>query len=147
MKEVRTEIDIAAPAERVWAILTGFDEFSLWNPFMRRASGKIRVGEWLDITLQPSGTRGMRIKPQLLIVDPNRELRWIGRLILPGIFDGEHSFTIEPVDPQTVRLVQKEEFSGFLVPLGAKGLDGDTRRGFEEMNRALKTRAERQNVM
>jgi hypothetical protein len=70
-------------------------------------------------------------------------LRWLGRLIMPGPFDGEHILAIEPLETNRVRFVQREIFTGLLVPLFAHRLDTDTRRGFEEMNRALKARAER----
>ncbi|MGH7326653.1 MAG: SRPBCC family protein, partial [Candidatus Rokuibacteriota bacterium] len=33
-KEIRTEIEIAAPAGRVWQVLTDFPDFSAWNPFI-----------------------------------------------------------------------------------------------------------------
>jgi hypothetical protein len=69
-------------------------------------------------------------------------LRWIGHLLIPGLFDGEHIFTIEPLGANRVRFVQREIFSGLLVPLFAKGLDTDTQRGFGEMNQALKAQAE-----
>ena len=57
-------------------------------------------------------------------------------------FDGEHIFTIEPLEAGDVRFVQREIFTGVLVPLFMRWLEKDTRRGFEEMNRALKLRAE-----
>ena len=60
---------------------------------------------------------------------------------MPGIFDGEHSFTIEPLDGG-VRLVQQEDFRGVLVPLFARSLDRRTLPAFERMNEALKQRAE-----
>jgi hypothetical protein len=78
----------------------------------------------------------------VLTVEPERELRWLGHLLVPGLFDGEHIFTIEPSGPDKIRFVQREIFTGLLVPLFARGLDTDTRRGFDEMNRALKERAE-----
>ena len=43
---------------------------------------------------------------------------------------------------RVLRLVQREIFTGVLVPFFAHGLDTDTQRGFEEMNQALKVRAE-----
>ena len=61
---------------------------------------------------------------------------------MPGVFDGEHSFTIEPLAENRVRFVQREAFKGLLVPLLARSLETETQRGFEEMNRALKERAE-----
>jgi len=73
-------------------------------------------------------------------VVPNRELRWLGRLGLPRLFDGEHIFQIEPLGPIRSRFVQRERFRGLLVPLLARSLSRDARRGFEEMNRALRER-------
>jgi hypothetical protein len=142
MKELRSEIEIQASAERVWQLLTDFPSFPQWNPFIREASGAIRVGERLEVHIQPSGASGMTFRPTVLKAEPNRELRWLGHLLLSGLFDGEHSFTIEPLGENHVRFTQREVFTGLLVPLFARGLDTDTRRGFEEMNLALKTKAE-----
>jgi hypothetical protein len=80
--------------------------------------------------------------PTVLVAEPNRELRWLGHLLLPGIFDGEHSFVVEPLGEGHVRFIQRERFKGLLVPFLSKMLDGDISRGFNEMNRALKLRAE-----
>lgn len=84
----------------------------------------------------------MTFRPCVLVADAGRELRWLGRLLLPGIFDGEHSFLIQPLASGKVLLRQSELFSGVLVPLFRGSLDRDTKRGFEEMNLALKARAE-----
>ena len=142
MKELLSEIEIQASAERVWQLLTDFPSFPQWNPFIRKASGSIQVGERLEVNIQPSGASGMTFRPTVLKAEPNRELRWLGHLLISGLFDGEHSFTIEPLGESRVRFTQREIFTGLLVPLFARGLDTDTRRGFEEMNQALKAKAE-----
>jgi len=82
----------------------------------------------------------MTFKPTVLAAEPNRELRWLGRLLLPRLFDGEHSLRIEPTNGH-VRFVQSERFNGVLVPLFGRTL-GQTREGFVQMNEALKRRAE-----
>jgi len=143
MKQLRTEISINAPPEHVWHLLTDFASFPEWNPFIRRASGEVREGSQLEVYLQPSGAKGMTFRPKVLKAEPNRELRWLGHFLIPGLFDGEHIFTIEPLEAGRVRFVQREIFTGLLVPLFARSLEKDTRRGFEEMNQALKLRAER----
>ena len=84
----------------------------------------------------------MSFRPTVLVADPNRELRWLGHLWVRGLFDGEHSFSIEPLGEGRVRFVQRERVGGLLLPLLSKMLDRDTRRGFEEMNQALKLRSE-----
>jgi hypothetical protein len=78
----------------------------------------------------------------VLEVVPGRTLRWLGHLLIPGLFDGEHHFTIEPLDANRSRFVQQERFSGLLVPLFAKSLDEHTLAGFQAMNAALKAGAE-----
>ena len=140
MLELRTDIEIDAPVERVWEVLTDFDRFPDWNPFIRRIHGKAQVGSRLDVFLGASGTRGMRFRPIVTKVVPNRELRWLGRLGLPRLFDGEHIFQIEPLGPTRARFIQRERFRGLLVLLMARSLNRDARRGFEEMNHALQSR-------
>ncbi len=71
------------------------------------------------------------------------ELRWKGRLLLPGIFDAEHSFRLTALESGRTLFSHEETFTGFLVPLAFRGaLKRGTERGFEAMNRALKHRAE-----
>ncbi len=142
MKELHSEIEIQASADRVWQLLTDFSSFPQWNPFIRRASGKAKLGGKLKVTIQPSGASAMNFQPTVLKAEPQRELRWLGHLLIPGLFDGEHIFTIETLRPDRVRFTQREIFTGLLVPLFAKSLDTDTQRGFEEMNQALKIKAE-----
>lgn len=142
MKELRSQIEIEAPAERVWQVLTDFAAYPEWNPFIRRVSGRPEVEEQLVVRMRPSGTRGLTFRPTVTRVEPNRQLHWLGHLLVPGLFDGEHMFEIEELDPDRVLFIQREVFKGLLVPLLARSLDRDTRRGFEEMNRALRERAQ-----
>ena len=142
MKVIRSEIEINASAERVWEVLTDFASFPQWNPFMRRASGELKKGTRLEVNLQPNGARSMTFRPLILKVEPNRELRWLGSLWIHGLFDGEHVLTIEPLGENRVHFAQHEIFKGLLVPLMSGSLDRDAKRGFEEMNKALKARVE-----
>lgn len=139
MKELRTEIEINAPAERVWNILTDAAKFSQWNPFIHRLQGNLVQGARLEVLLGESANKGMMFRPKILEVAQNRTLRWLGNLFVPGLFDGEHIFEIEPLEANRVRFVQREKFNGILV--GFFNFDS-TLRGFEAMNRALKGRAE-----
>jgi hypothetical protein len=142
MKELHSEIEIDASAERVWGILTDFASYPQWNPFIRRISGELEVGERLEVRLEPPDGRGITLRPTVLSAEPNRLMRWLGHLFVPGLFDGEHSLLIQPVEENRVRFIQSEMFKGVLVPLLARSLDNNTLRGFEEMNGALKERVE-----
>lgn len=142
MKELHSQIEIDVPAERVWHLLIDFASYPQWNPFIRSISGEPRVGERLEVRIEPRASRGMTFKPAVINSEPDRELRWLRHLLMPGLFDGEHSLEIQPLGENRTRYVQIETFRGLLVPLITRGLLEYTRRGFEEMNRALKERAE-----
>ncbi|WP_063278416.1 SRPBCC domain-containing protein [Streptomyces roseifaciens] len=140
MRIVETNVTISAPASLVWDTLVGFDSYAEWNPFMVKAAGRAEPGERLAITLRQSDTRTMSFKPKVLVAEPGRHLRWIGRLLVPGIFDGMHEFILTETSEGTL-LDHKETFTGVLPALMGSKLDS-TALGFEQFNQALKRRAE-----
>jgi hypothetical protein len=142
MKELGNEVEINASAERVWQLLTDFANFPQWNPFIHRVSGEPKTGARLEVKSQPSGAHSTTSHPTVLNAEPNRELRWIGRWLMPGLLDDEHIFTIDTLDTNRVRFTQREIFTGLFSALPARRRNTDTRRGFREMGQALKLRAE-----
>ena len=143
MNILKSEIEIDAPAEKVWDILMDFDGYPEWNPFVREIGGNAAPGERLQVTLKLEGRKPMLFKPRVKEVRPRQEFRWLGRLIVTGLFDGEHGFYLEPLADGRVRFIQKEEFRGIVAGKILKGISAKTQAGFEAMNRALKERAEK----
>lgn len=140
--ELHTEIDIKAPPETVWNVLTDLDRYAEWNPFIIEASGEIAVGNKLQNRLQPPGGKAMTFKPVVTIVEPTQTFEWLGRLGVPGVFDGRHRFDLEVTPEGATRVGHSEYFNGVLVGFMRKTLDTQTQDGFIAMNSALKTRAE-----
>jgi hypothetical protein len=141
MRELREAIEIRATPTRVWEILTDFPAYPEWNPFITSIAGELTSGSTLEVRIAPPGATPRTFKPRVLVVESGRELRWLGRLLVAGVFDGEHSLRIEPSDDSRVHFVQAERFRGVLVPLFGSTLE-KTARGFTAMNEALKRRAE-----
>ena len=123
----------------MWAVLTEFAAYPEWNPFIRRITGELREDVRLEVRIEPPGARASTFKPTVRAVERNRELRWLGRLLVPGIFDGEHTLLIEPREGGRSRFVQSERFSGFLVGF-VKSTLTKTEGGLEQMNAALQGR-------
>jgi hypothetical protein len=142
-KQLYTEIEISASPKIIWDILTNFADFPNWNPFVRKIKGELKIGEKLEVFIQPKGGKGMTFKPVLLAVEKERELRWRGKFLISGLFDGEHFFKIEPLGENRVKFIHGENFQGLLVGVMAKSLDTNTLGGFKEMNEALKNLAEK----
>ena len=141
MHRLETQIAIDAPAERVWSLLVDFPSHARWNPFVRSIEGRSEVGQSLKVFIQPPGSSGMHFRPTVVAVEPYREFRWKGKLLLPGLFDGEHYFKLEAKPGGGLIFHQGELFSGILVPLLRRSLDGATKQGFVAMNAALKREA------
>ena len=140
--ELHSETVIHASPQRVWEVLTDFAAYPEWNPFIPQINGSPDPGSRPDVQLRPPGGRGMRMRPVIQVAAPSEELRWLGHLGIPGLFDGEHRFRIEPLGTDRVRFIQEERFSGLLAPLVLRFIECGTRQGFEAMNQALKVPAE-----
>jgi hypothetical protein len=141
-KEIKTEILINATPEKVWAILTNFDNYPNWNPFIKSIKGEVKVGKKITARIEPPNVKGMTFKPRILVFHPNKELRWLGHLLFAGLFDGEHKFELIDNGNGTTTFIQSEKFKGILVPFFKKQLDNNTKKGFEVMNIKLKELAE-----
>jgi hypothetical protein len=141
---IATVVEIDAPPARVWSVLVDLPAYREWNPFIVEAAGTVAAGETLSLRMALPGREPMPIAPRLLVVEPERELRWKGRLILPGLFDGEHAFVLTPLANGRTRLDHWERFAGVLLPI-AKGMIYDaTVQSFHALNSALAERAVRQ---
>jgi hypothetical protein len=141
MREIRTSIEIDTEPSAVWGILMDFDAYSEWNPFIRSIEGAAVEGARIDVQLGASGKKPMSFKPVVQETEAPRRFSWLGSVMTKGVFDGKHQFELEATDSGT-RFHHYEEFSGFLAPLMLAAIGKTTKRGFEEMNAALKTRAE-----
>jgi hypothetical protein len=141
MKRISVVTDIAAPVDTVWAELCAISSYPEWNPFITAFDGALAVGNRPTIRIAPPGGRAITFRPTITRMDDRRHLEWLGRVVLPGIFDGRHSFRLQALPDGRTRLSQTEEFSGLLVALTGTVLER-TRAGFVAMNEALRVRAE-----
>ncbi len=135
-KLITTHLTIDHPAEQIWRTLTDLDGYDGWNPFITAAAGVVEVGQRLALRMQPPGGRAMTFEPWVTAVEEHRYLEWLGRLGMPGLFDGRHSFSLTPLPGGRTLLQQSETFPGALVPFAGSML-APTRAGFEAMNDAL----------
>jgi hypothetical protein len=140
MHRIAVTTEIAAPVEAVWAQLTDASGFPTWNPFITSLEGTLEKGERLAVRIAPPNGKAMTFRPTVTAAETGRKLEWLGRLLMPGVFDGRHTFTLEPTATGT-RLTQEETFTGILVPLTGSTL-AKTKAGFQAMNEVLKARAE-----
>jgi hypothetical protein len=140
---IRTEIEVNAPIEQVWNAIMDHESYPEWNPFIKSISGSTDVGDGLEVTIQSEGNEPMEFEPLVLVNDHEHEFRWVGKLGVTGVFDGEHYFVLEEIGPTQTRFIQGENFTGLLSGLFMQIIGEDTKSGFVAMNKALKTLLEK----
>ena len=141
-RTIRSAIEIRAPLDVVWRVLTDFDAYPAWNPHVRKVVGTPQVGGRIGIHTRPPGGRTVVMRPIITDWNPPRELRWRAIFVNRRLFSGEHGFKLDETAPNRVRFAQDETFSGVLVPIYARLRLPSTRLGFAQMNEALRSRAE-----
>lgn len=142
MKEIKTELEIMASSKRVWQVLTDFPNYSKWNPVIVQVKGEAKVRTKLEIHLRTTGGKNRIYKPTITKVEPDRELRWYGKSLFPGMLNGERIFTIHSLGTDNVLFFHSQIFTGLGVYLGGNRLERDIRATLNEMNVALKRQVE-----
>ncbi len=135
-RRIASTIVIAAPPGRVWTVLTDLPAYPSWNPMITMLTGRLVRGAPIE-NVEGSGASRTVFWPRVLVVEPDRELEWRGRLWgLPLLFIGKHEFRLDRIEGGT-RFVQSETFDGVLL----WWFDvGTLLPGFRAMNRALADR-------
>lgn len=141
-REVRTEIEITAPPQVVWGVLSKLEAWSEWNPLIMgvRLRGPLRRGTRGRLTIDlgsPVGRQSLTVR--LVTVRPPYELAWAGGV--RGLLRGCHRFRLEPA-PTGTRLVHTEAFSGVLAPALVRALRGWLGKGYRQLDEGLRQRCE-----
>jgi uncharacterized protein YndB with AHSA1/START domain len=134
----KREIEIAAPPEVVWDVLTGFAEWPQWNPEVKSMSfdGPVGAGSTFRWKAGP-GT----IVSTLEEVDPPRYVRWRGRTLT---IDAIHEWRLESRDGGT-HVETEESYSGLLARLMRRLLQKTLDSALEQGLGHLKREAERRS--
>jgi len=141
MKVLHASVDVDAPAETVWKVIADTSRYPEWNPFIQKVEGDLREGGRVAVTIKAPGRKPVTFKALVHRLDPGRELRWRGRWFVPGVFDGEHALTVEPLPDGRARFRSHEAVTGVLVPVLGTAMR-QSQMGFELLCGAVKERAE-----
>ncbi len=143
MPTIREELIINAPIEKVWGVLTGFDNYAAWNPFIQHIGLDVDLKEGSPITLHALMKRGApasQVPATLAEVQAPHTLNWRGGVGPAWFARGYHFHHLEQLVDGSTRVVHGETFSGLLFiliwPLQAKGLA----QTYKKVGEALKLR-------
>ena len=138
MKNYHASINIRAPRETIWAILTDAAGFPTWDPGVERVEGRIAPGEQVTVVTRASPNRAFPAR--VTEFTPNERMTWTGGMPL-GLFKGVRSFALTPRNDGSVDFTLQEVYSGPLLPLIGRSIP-DLTQAFRDTVNGLKAAAE-----
>jgi hypothetical protein len=137
--EVRHEIVVNAPAQKVWQAIIDLKQYKQWNSQLAYLGGQIELGATIHLKLSVDGATPYEFRPIISQWQEGKSFAWLAITGVPKLFDGEHFFEIAPLDSQKTRLVNRETYSG-VISLLMKQLPMMklAPAGFEKMNLEFK---------
>jgi hypothetical protein len=138
-QRIESKVRIHAPRQRVWEVLSDLAGYATWNPFFCEAEGALVPGKSVSIHVQTPAGKHFRFAPRIVAVEPGEAWSWRGTLLMPGIFDGLHTFRLIEEQAGCTVFEQTESFAGALVPLANCA---SFKAGWQAMEAGLKQRVE-----
>ncbi len=135
-------VEIAAPAATVWAVLTDFDRYDQWNPFVRRASCRLEPGGPIDMTVRLRGERMRQQREFVNRVDPGHFFSYSMKPAPLGLLSSVREQTVTPSGPGRCHYSSHFQIDGLLAPVVEVLLGKGLRAGFDGMSAGLVARAE-----
>lgn len=109
----RVRCAIAAPPERVWALLTDAPRFPAWNSTVTKLDGRIALGERLSLEVPTAPGRTFR--PKVTRLEPARIMEWTDGMA--PMFKGARRFALTPTATGGTEFEMEEVFTGLMVPM------------------------------
>lgn len=143
MQTITTEIDILAPPEKVWAILTDIGQWQEWSPTINASQGEASVGSTLAITMmsKEEGKDGPKYSPKIIQLDEPTYFHWRAHMMAGFVFTNDKIIELEKTENGT-RLIHKETFKGLMAALMKGQMSKGVPPMLDTMNEALKQQAE-----
>ena len=142
MRELKTEIQISSIPDKVWEIITDLPGWSKWNPIVNKIEGKLEVGATLFITMcDDKGNDSKSYKAIITAIDEKKRFSFIGIMMAKFMFSAERIIELEDSQGGTL-FIQREIYTGLMVPLFWKKLNEQASSMLNSMNEALKNKVE-----
>lgn len=137
-REVCAETEISASQSQAWQVLTAFEDYAQWNPFITQIIGWPSAQSDIGVTIRAPFIKQMQFILRVDSVKPESEMIWLGETLMPKVLDGRHYFRLNKTGEGEIRFSQGEIFSGVLLYFVWPVLSVLTRKNFNDMNAGFK---------
>ena len=138
---VETRCFFDATADRIWRVLTQFDAYRYWNPFIEQVCGPLAQGEVMQLSLKSRWGWHVRLKAVVVGLEPHARIEWMGSKFSPSLLLIEHRLkVVRNAEGAGAEVIHSERVSGLLLPLFRWAIKRDLQAGFANMNASFKSR-------
>jgi len=135
-------LDIEAPAELVWSVITDFPRYSEWNPLLRDCKTSLKPGDPIDLQVMLFRAAPRPQREWMRTHTPGKEFSYNMKPAPLGALRSGRSHTVTPLGPGRCRYDSHFELAGWLQPLVRGLLGAKLEQGFAGMTAGIKSRAE-----
>jgi hypothetical protein len=134
-------VEINAPADFVWEVLTDLPRYGEWNPFVVECRSSLKPGEAIDMKVRLGG-RLQAANEVMLAFEPKRHFAYRMKPVPPGALSSRRTHDLEPLGAERCRYVSHFELNGWLMPLVRALMGRHLNAGFAGMTDGVRQRAE-----
>lgn len=139
---VRTDrIQINAPIDLVWEVLTDVEKYGEWNPFTSQARTDFKIGSPAHLLVRMGPTK-FRITETVCAFEKPRLIAWSRKFGTSWLLFVVREQHLEPTSDDSCSYHNVDLLNGVLSPIISLLFGGYIRRGFSDVGVGLKLRAE-----
>lgn len=134
-------VEIQAPPELVWQVLTDLPRYGEWNPFCLVCESTLQPGDPIRMQVNLTG-KPQAVEEVMAVFIPGRRFAYRMKPMPAGALSSLRSHDLEPSGPAQTRYHSHFELRGWLRPLVLALYGRTLEAGFAAMTDAVRTRAE-----
>lgn len=146
--KISQSIEIESTAAVVYETLTDLSSYEDWHPSVSVKGAELKKGSDIILVIEVSGKKILQ-KVRVSRLESNKMLEWYGGPFknswLQPFFSVHHSFQIESINSNRVRMTNQEVFGGFFLPF-IFPLKKTFEKRYHQVNLALKSICESTEV-
>ncbi|MFN2377013.1 MAG: SRPBCC family protein [Candidatus Binatia bacterium] len=135
-------VDIDAPRDLVWSVLTDFPNYAAWNRFTPSVACSGVPGTSVELKVCFPGAKPMRQVEVLNVFEAPRRLAWGMKMGTSAILVANRYQVVNDLGEGRTRYTTTDYLSGLLAPLVRRLYADPMRAGFQLAADGLKARAE-----
>ena len=141
-RRIESKIIIKAPIQKVWAVLSNFDNYHQWNPFTPKIEVKNEIGSTvaLHVRLNPTSSKTILQKETLLKWEEGKCLEW--GITTSWFVQTIRIQSLKAMDENTTEYYTSDAFEGPLTGLILLLYRNKIQIGFDDVCTGLKKEVE-----